>query len=200
MTTLADNQRYQDQRFSRLAMPDATLTSIEFDTCVFERCTFTAATFHHCRFTDCRFLTCDLSLAKLPNCTFSNAGFERSKLTGIDWTKTGTSATSRLMMSVRFVECVLDYATFYGMRLPPLTMTKSSAREADFSEADLTGSDFSGTDFTGARFLHTTLEKTSFVDAANYDIDLTANKVAGARFSLPEAVSLLRAFDIVIED
>lgn len=39
----------------------------------------------------------------------------------------------------------------------------------------------------------------NFVDAKNYFIHASINKIAKARFSMPEAASLLKNLDIVIE-
>jgi hypothetical protein len=40
----------------------------------------------------------------------------------------------------------------------------------------------------------------NFKDAAGYTIDVTMNNVSKARFSLPEAMSLLRSLDIKLEE
>jgi uncharacterized protein YjbI with pentapeptide repeats len=71
--------------------------------------------------------------------------------------------------------------------------------EVDFSGATLEGAAFVDSDLSGARFVRTRLSGADFRSARNYRIDPTANRLAGARFSLPEAISLLGAFDIVLE-
>jgi len=72
------------------------------------------------------------------------------------------------------------------------------AHEVDLAEADLADGDFRGTDFLNSKFLHTNLTKANFTDARNYTINPISTTVKKAKFSLPEAISLLRAFDIVI--
>lgn len=194
-----DGGQYQGQRFSRIAAPGRRFSGIEFRDCTFERCAFTEATFYRCRFLDCLVRTSDLSVAQVPNSHFTGVRFISSKLTGTDWTKAGDSAMSRLLLSLDFEDCVLTYASFFGMRLGTWRLVRCVAQETDFREADLTEADFSGTDLTGALFRNTDLRRANLSTARNYDIDPTANTVSGARFSLPEAVSLLRGFDVVIE-
>jgi hypothetical protein len=48
-------------------------------------------------------------------------------------------------------------------------------------------------------FLHTNLSGANFVGAKGYAIDLTANKAKKAKFSYPEAMSLLSALDVIVE-
>ena len=44
------------------------------------------------------------------------------------------------------------------------------------------------------------LEKASFVGARGYSIDPRSNKIRKAAFSVPDVLSLLEAFEIVIKD
>jgi uncharacterized protein YjbI with pentapeptide repeats len=78
-------------------------------------------------------------------------------------------------------------------------MVKCEAKEVDFIEADLTGGDFKNTDFNQSVFFKTNLTKVNFSRATNYSIDIKTSTVTNARFSLPEAMSLLYNFDIIIE-
>ncbi len=199
MTPLTDGEYYQQQRFTQLTAPGVVLSSAEFDGCVFERCAFTEATFRRCTFTGCRFIACDLSLVKVPNSVFTAVEFERSNFFGIDWTTAGTSAAMRALLSFNFIDCVLDYSSFFGMNLRGIKITGCHAQEVDFGEADLRDADCSRTDFIASTFLHTNLERAVFTGATNYLIDPNANMIKHATFSLPEALSLLRGFDILIE-
>jgi uncharacterized protein YjbI with pentapeptide repeats len=199
MTTLMDGQSYRDQVFSNVTLATPKLTRTEFDSCVFENCNFREATLYACRFSNCVFSGCDLGLAKLPNCRFIEVEFKQSKLIGIDWTTVGTSSTDLIMFSVGFEGCVLDFSSFYGMSIAKTKMRDCSAKEADFTETDLSEADLRGTDFEASTFLHTTLEKANLIDARNYAIDPLLNKIRRAKFSLPDAVSLLATFEIKIE-
>jgi uncharacterized protein YjbI with pentapeptide repeats len=197
---LRGGEQYERRRFRGLVNAGEKLTSAEFDGCTFERCNLAGMAFYRCALRDCRFVECDLSGITVPNCTVTGVRFERSKLIGVDWTVAGASEVSRALFSVGFVDSLLDLSSFFGMGLHGLSMTGCTAREVDFAEADLSGACFEGTDLGGSKFLHTNLEEANLVGASSYAIDPTTNRVRGARFSLPEAVSLLRGFDIVIED
>lgn len=65
---------------------------------------------------------------------------------------------------------------------------------ADFSERD-----FRNTDFEKSIFSKTNLYKVNFKGAKNYYIDIKNNNIKKAKFSLPEALSLLDTLDIEIE-
>ena len=119
-----------------------------------------------------------------------------SKLAGVDWTVVGSTKTDRLLFSAAFDRCAVDYASFFGLTLKKLS--GCSTLEVNFSEADLTGANCQRTDFTGAKFLHTNLSAARFVGAKGYAIDLSADKAKEAKFSYPEAMSLLSAFDVIV--
>ena len=69
----------------------------------------------------------------------------------------------------------------------------------DFSDCNLTEADFAGTDLESARFSNCDLTLANFKEARNYYIDIQHNKVKKTKFSLPEALRLLDAFDIEVE-
>ena len=75
-------------------------------------------------------------------------------------------------------------------------MLDCSAVEVDFREADLSRADFSGTDLSNSLFSKTDLSGADFSQARNYHLDPGQNKLKGAKFSLPEAMSLLYAMEI----
>jgi fluoroquinolone resistance protein len=196
--TLKSKQSYADAKFAGVDLTSAKLAEAEFDSCVFESCTFNEATLSHCRFTKCRFSKCDMSLFRPENCRFDEVVFIDSKLVGVDWTLSGSTNADRLLFGVTFERCVLDYGVFKGMPLKMLA--KCAAQEADFTEAILADGDCRETDFAGATFMRCDLRGANFVGARNYTIDVTQNKVRKARFSWPEAQSLVTVFGVVIED
>ncbi len=196
---LEDGQLYQDRGFAGLVAVSQAFTGIEFEGCTFERCAFNETVFSHCRFAECRFDACDFSLARFPNTRLSELAFTNSKLSGVDWTLPAEAQAARLPLAVQFEDCVLSYGSFFGIVLSGISMRRCVAHEVDLAEADLTSADLGETDFRGAKFLHTKLARADLRGARNYAIDPMANTIKGARFSLPEAVSLLRAFDVKIE-
>lgn len=199
MTAIEDGQQYERVTFTAEAMPGQTFTRADFIACHFDRCIFTECAFSHCSFTDCRLTGCDLSLAHVPGSRFTDTRFQACKLLGVDWTKAGDAVISKLFLSVHFDDCLLNYATFFGLTLRRGRFAGCIAREVDFREADLTETICMATDFTGSKFHHTNLTKADFRHATGYTINPATNTVTKARFSLPEAVSLLSGFDISIE-
>ncbi|MGI8855092.1 MAG: pentapeptide repeat-containing protein [Thermomicrobiales bacterium] len=199
MTAIIDDAHYEGEQFTRLIVQERVFSGIDFSACIFDHCVFSECTFYRCSFTECRFRACDLSLAKVHGSRFTDVGFAASKLVGIDWTKAGDAVISKLFLSVHFDDCLLSYVSFFGLTLPRSRFVGCIAREVDFRDADLTEADCTGTDFSGSKFHHTNLTKADFRRATDYTIDPTANTISKARFALPEAVSLLSGFDIVIE-
>ena len=154
----------------------------------------------NCRFTDCTFDGCDLSLAELNGSSFSNVRFSKTKAVGIDWTR-ATWPAKRIGNPIGFSESAISHSTFIGLSLKGIQLRDCIAADVDFREADLTQSDFSGTDLSDSLFLHTDLTEADFSRARNYRIDPSQNKITQAKFSLPEAISLLYSMDIeMIED
>ncbi len=199
MTAIEDGQHYESQTFTAVTGSVQTFSGVDFTGCVFDRCVFTECAFSHCSFADCRFTGCDLSLARVPGSRFTDTRFHASKLLGVDWTKAGDAVISKLFLSVHFDDCLLNYATFFGLTLRRGRFVGCIAHEVDFRDADLTEAVCTRTDFTGSKFHHTNLTKADFRHATGYAINPATNTVTKARFSLPEAVSLLSGFDIVIE-
>jgi uncharacterized protein YjbI with pentapeptide repeats len=78
-------------------------------------------------------------------------------------------------------------------------MFECQLKEADFTEANLSKADCSFSDFLGARFINTNLTRANFTNATNYSIHPHGNKLCKTKFSLPEVLSLLDVFDIIIE-
>jgi fluoroquinolone resistance protein len=196
---IADGQNYGGKVFADLKCDSQRLTEAEFERCTFDGCNFREAAFYRCRFTDCTFVDCDLSLTRLPNARFTGVAFKNTKAIGIDWTQIGLSTTDRAMLSIGFEGCSLDFSTFYGLTLSGSKFLRCSAKEVEFSEADLSGSDFRETDLELAKFFRTNLQNANFVGALNYDIDPRENRVKNARFSIPEAVALLRRFEVNVD-
>ena len=170
------------------------IKGVDFESCVLRSCVLSKASLARCRFLDCTFESCDLGLVKVPNTRLRGVKFKNCKLIGVNWSPLSAA------VSVSFEKCQLNYSNFAGLDLRLTEFIGCSAREADFSDCDLSEAVFTGTDLLGARFAGTNLGKSDFRGATNYQIDPTANKVRKAKFSLPEAVSLLRGLDIVIDD
>lgn len=74
----------------------------------------------------------------------------------------------------------------------------SSLKECHFGNTILRDSSFADVNLSGTIFHNCDLCKADFSTATQYQIDLQTNKVSKAKFSLPEALGLLRGFDIIL--
>ena len=191
---------YADLIFEKVELARTRLTACHFSHCSFRRCSFTESVLDNCRFSDCTFDGCDLSLAELNGSTFSHVQLNGTKAVGIDWTRASWPAKG-IGKPIGFFESAISHSTFICLSLKGIQIRDCIAADVDFREADLTQSDFSGTDLSDSLFLHTDLVEADFSRARNYRIDPGQNKIARAKFSLPEVISLLYSMDIeMIED
>ncbi len=192
--TATNPDHYQKEVFSKLQLTGARITNKEFDTCTFRSNRLISCTFTDCTFSDCTFTASLLSAVQFVNCSFMETKFTAVKTLGIDWSKTAS------MRHMIFEKCELQQSNFSFAKVPHLTLTHCTARECYFTQANCTDADFTGTDFSGSIFNGTNLTKANFSGATNYAIDIRANTVKQAKFSLPEAVSLLRSLEITLTD
>lgn len=192
------NQEYSDQHFLKLHEEKKVFSAIEFYNCTFENCYLLECLFQKCTFTHCTFINCDISALKVTNSKFIEVVFESSKVIGVDWTQAG-KVGSYMPLSLKFFQSTLTYSTFFGLNLAHIEVVKCIVHEVDFTDADISEGNFRETDFLESKFHNTNLSKADFRQARNYTIDPRANIVKKAKFSLPEAMTLLSGFDIILE-
>lgn len=192
-------KEYDDEIFKDSELAGASLTGIRFRDCRFSRCNFSEATLASCRFSDCDFVECNLSLARLTSSGFAAVTFTDCKMVGIDWTRAHWPAV-RMAKALAFTRCVLNDSSFFGLDLAELALIECRAVDVDFTDANCRDADFSHTDLKDSVFARTRLAGANLSGAQNYRIDIFNNDIKRARFSLPEAVSLLDSLDIELED
>jgi fluoroquinolone resistance protein len=195
MSLIGSQTHYADQIFKEEILEQVHVVSSEFHDCTFIRCSFAEAVFGNCRFINCTFQRCDLSLVQVPGSSFSLTRFEESKMIGIDWTR-GDWASTGLGEPIGFFKCAISHSTFIGLNLRGTQIQDCVAMDVDFREADLSQADFAGTDLAGSLFSNTNLVEADLSDARNYHIAPGQNVLTRAKFSLPEAMSLLYNLDI----
>jgi uncharacterized protein YjbI with pentapeptide repeats len=188
---------YAERTFKKLTLQAKQISKKKFENCTFVGCSFQECGFLNCQFRDCIFQECDLRMLKVRGSSFRNTIFKKSQVIGVNWVE-GSWSKKGLLDSIGFIESDVSYCTFIGLELSKMAMTHCTAKNADFAEANLTEADFSQTDFSEARFLHTNLTEANFTHATHYAIDMTLNTLKKAKFSLPEAVNLLRCMNIVL--
>lgn len=189
-----DLNEYHDQRFERIHMASERVEHRAFYDCRFSGSVLRESQFVSCQFYDCIFSRCDLSLLGVERCEFVSTRFEDSKMMGISWTDaTWKSLSPR---KIDFYTCDMSYSIFTQLKLVGIHIQHCTAHDVDFTEADLTKAHCRDTDFREARFFRTNLTDADFVGASNYSISPLLNTIKGAKFALPEAISLLRHFEI----
>jgi uncharacterized protein YjbI with pentapeptide repeats len=114
---------------------------------------------------------------------------------GVNWTLADWS-TNLFGEGLIFQKCSINHSTFIGLQLKGISIVDCVASNVDFRETDLSQSNLSGTEFSESLFISTNLTEADFRDAINYAINPAKNMLTRAKFSLPEAMSLLFSMDI----
>lgn len=184
---------HEHKEFKNIDYTDKVLRKREFYNCKFIICNFTKSDLRGNSFEDCIFQDCNFSMTEVEGVGFRNATFIGCKILGIDFSK-----CNKFILSFRFDTCIMDYCTFFGVKLKKTHFIKCSLKETDFSEADLTSAVFTSTDLTGTKFSNTLLEKADFSSATNFAIDPEFNKVKNAKFSALQLEGLLYKYQLDI--
>ncbi len=185
---------HRNKKFEAISYEGRILSNRVFVKCTFYKCSLKECFFDDSSFEDCLFEDCDISLLKFKDTAFKNITLRNTKAVGIMW------VDAENPFSITASNSRLSYSSFYGKKLKKIRLTNCIADEVDFTECDLTQGTFTGTDFRGALFSNTILSKADFVGALNYAIDTKSNKLTGAKFALPEALSFLYGLGIEIVD
>lgn len=164
-----------------------------FLSCTFTGCDFSESVLRNVKFTSCTFTNCNLSLAKLEGCRFQEVEFIDCKIVGAEFFK-----CEKTFFSPSFKKCLLQYCNFSDLNLKNASFSSSRLLESHFTNTVLNGADFKDADLSGTLFHNCDLCKADFSTAVRYNIDPQTNKIKKAKFSLPEAIGLLRGFDITI--
>ncbi len=165
----------------------------EFEDCEFDGIKFSQLNIRPSSFFDCKFKNCNLAGIDLLGSTFRDAQFSDCNLMGLNW------SSIKRFENCSFQNCKLDLSSFQTLKLKRLSCIDCSMKEVDFSDANLAESDFSGSTLTGASFTRSDLSKANFKTARDYFIDPTFTKVKGAKFRLPEAMTLLAALGVEVD-
>ena len=196
-STIRTQTDYSERVFKDVSQNHDELVSNEFIDCAFLRCSLVEFVFRKCRFVNCVFRECDLSLIQVPDSRFTSTRFENSKVVGVNWTEADWPQPG-LGNPIGFLKSAISHSTFMGLNLTDMEIRDCVATDVDFREANLSRVDFTGTDLSGSLFSSTDLSEADLSRARNYQIDPGQNRLRRARFSLPEAMSLLYSLDIVL--
>jgi len=189
----ADGEYYEELKFEKKEFENLLLNNTEFYSCTFTNIRFFKSKFNNCRFEKCLFKNCDLSLSKFTSSLFIDVKWDNCKLMGIDWTSVSKP------VKIFLCNCILTDSSFYNMDLIGTEIIKCTAHNTDFEKVNLRKADCSKTDFNLSRFAGADLSGADFTEALNYNINPETTKIKNAKFSYPEVLSLLSAWNIIIE-
>ncbi len=144
--------------------------------------------------TDCVFDHCEVTSPKLINTTIHGTTFKECKLLGADFTRCNSH-----LFTIAFSDCLIDTCNFSSLKLYRTPFHNCTIRETRFVSTILTEADFDRSEFSNTIFHQCNLQKANFHTARHYAIDPTANDIKGAKFSLPEAMSLLSGLGIELK-
>lgn len=179
---------FKSENFTRISLENQI-----FNSCIFTSCDFSESILRSAKFSSCVFKNCNLSLPKLDNSRFQDVQFVDCKIVGAEFFK-----CEKAFFSVSFKKCLLSYCNFSDLNMKNIHFEGSKIQESHFTNTALNGADFADTDLSGTVFHNCDLSKADFSKAFRYCIDPQTNKIKKAKFSLPEAVGLLRGFDIIL--
>lgn len=194
MSNADETIMHLNKRFENVNYEDKHIIGRYFDKCTFYKSTIKGCLFEDCTFNNCNFEECDVSLIKFKDTFFSDLSLLNCKAIGILW------YDALNPFSINAKNTILSYSSFFGKNLKKAKLIGCTAREVDFTGCNLSNADFSGTDFLGSTFSNTDLRQANFKGAENYQIDPSGNKVKGAIFQLPAAISFLDSLGIKIVD
>jgi fluoroquinolone resistance protein len=188
------DKTHEGKLFEKIIYAGKEIKNREFEQCTFKDCDLSDSIFTYNRFTECVFIGCNLSMTKLANSSLRDVTFKQCKLLGINF-----SECEDFLFSVRFENCILDYASFMKKKMPKTKFIHTSLKQVVFSNANLSHSVFDHCDLADAIFNGVDLKEADFRTANNYVIDPELNSLKKAKFSLHGISGLLTKYGIRIE-
>jgi uncharacterized protein YjbI with pentapeptide repeats len=176
---------------------DFTLKALEkgeYENCTFRNCNFAETTLSDVIFTECTFEGCDFSMTKVGGASFRTVIFRNCKQLGVRFDE-----CSKLLLSFTFENCILNFASFYKLKLKGTRFLGCKLQETDFTETDLTKAIFHDCNLQGSTFDRTILNEADLRTASNFSIDPENNQIKKAKFTLHGLAGLLDKYNIVIE-
>ncbi len=172
---------YNDTNMDQLEfIPEASFENYEFQGIDFSK--------HHLKsieFYSCKFLACNFANQSVMNVSFKEPLFDSCKLLGINWCEI------KRLDQPKFLNSKLDLSVFSRLKLKKAEFIDCSVIDVDFSESDLSAALFTGSNLSSSNFDGAVILGTDFRNSKDYSIDPRRTKIKGAKFSYPEAISLI---------
>ena len=189
---------YENQCFRGLNLANDSVEDTVFLECEFVDCVFSEIELRRCTLRDCTFTRCRIDTPKGTQTSVQSVSFDGCFLSGVQWFEfLPGNRYATLFSAVK--DSTLRYNTFSQMKFPQTDFSGLRIVESMFAECDLAGAIFRGTELSRTEFFRCDMGNADFRDAIGYQVDLLTCKVKGARFSFPEAVSLLGSLGVKID-
>ena len=185
---------YINQTFKAQNYTIKKLEKGEYDNCIFSNCVLSNTDLSAIIFNECIFDNCDLSMANLKDTALRSVKFKQCKLLGLRF-----DDCNEFLISFEFDTCVLNFSSFYKLKIKNTQFNACKLEEVEFVATDLTSAVFKNCDFRKAAFEGTILEKADLRSSFNFSINPETNKINKAKFSKQNIVGLLDKYNITIE-
>jgi len=133
-------------------------------------------------------------MVNLESCRLHDVEFYECKIVGGNFHK-----CEKMFFFFKAEGCILISCNFSDLAMKRFSFRNSRIKECHFLRTELVDGDFRMADLLGTTFHECKLARADFRGASNYSIDPKNNDIKEAKFSLPEAASLLDHFDIIID-
>ena len=186
--SLVFDKTFKGQDYTKIRLPKA-----EYENCIFDTCQFSNSDITNTTFSECVFIDCDLSNANFTEATIKETEFKNCKILGVNF-----QSCNPFLLSFNFEKCILNFSSFYQMKLKKIHFNACKMIKVEFTEADLSEAIFTDCDLENAFFNSTNLEKADFSTSYNFTINPEENKIQKAKFSKENLAGLLTSFGIVV--
>ncbi|WP_340200787.1 pentapeptide repeat-containing protein [Ascidiimonas sp. W6] len=184
----------EDQNFEGVHFLETPLKATDYENCNFSNCNFSGVDLKKITFMDCVFNECDFSEANLKDTGLKTVLFENCKLMGLRF-----DLCDPFLLAFSFKDCLLQYASFYLLKIKGTSFVNCNLEKADFTAAILNKASFSNCNLNEAVFESTNLQKADFRTAFNFSMDPEKNNLKGTRFSKNNLSGLLERYQLTIE-
>ncbi len=180
----------EGERFSRLEFTEETFYDCDFSDCTFIDCTCENCKLDHSVLSECQFIRCTITDLKTTMSRAKFTGLQGCTLNNIDWMSLQGDGSFADPIE-KLQGCRLKYNTFTEMNFTKFNFAGNEIQRSMFAKCNLVSADFEKCDLLDTEFYQCDMRKANFKEAGGYKVDIFGCKLQDAKFSLPEAVSLL---------
>lgn len=173
---------------------ETPLSKGQYEYCTFKNCVFSGADLSNFVFYECKWEGCNLAMANVRQTAFRTNRFHDCKLLGLRFDECNT-----IGFSVAFEKSILNYASFFKLKLKNALFVDCQLHEVEFIETDLTNVQFKNCDLYKTVFENSRLENADFRTASHFSIDPELNFIQKARFSSQNIVGLLHKYKLQMD-